>query len=79
MQFAKCPSCGSDINVGSQSRMGQMFTCPACGEVSEIVWLDPVELDWPLDDDFAGDDEDETDELLEEPGEWNDEGYSEDE
>jgi lysine biosynthesis protein LysW len=31
--------------------MGQRVKCGACGTELEVVWLDPVELDWPYDED----------------------------
>lgn len=53
--YASCPSCGSNLSVGTTPRMGQRFSCTACGGVSEVVWLNPVELDWPLDEDDGHD------------------------
>ncbi len=32
-------------------KMGQTVRCSTCGAQLEVVWLDPVELDWPFDDD----------------------------
>ena len=57
--YAECASCEAQVFVGKNPRIGQQVTCPSCGDVMEIVWLDPVELDWLIDDD---DDEDEEDE-----------------
>lgn len=62
MKFAACVSCGARVPVGKNPKMGQQHTCPSCNEVMEIVWLDPVELDWPMDDDDYDDDEDYYDE-----------------
>jgi len=31
--------------------MGKRVVCPVCHTELEVVWLDPVELDWPYDDD----------------------------
>jgi len=31
--------------------MGKRVVCPVCRAELEIVWLDPIELDWPYDDD----------------------------
>lgn len=44
---ADCPSCNSKVNVGSQVHLGRRVVCPSCKEELEVVWLDPVELDWP--------------------------------
>lgn len=46
---AECPSCESHIPIG-KARMGQKVVCPVCKEKLEVVWLNPIELDWPLDD-----------------------------
>ena len=50
MQSAECPQCGNNVQVGSQPTMGKLVKCKECGSELEIVWLDPVELDWPLDE-----------------------------
>jgi lysine biosynthesis protein LysW len=44
-----CPDCDSEIDVGRKPRIGSRVTCPECGFVSEIIDIDPVELDWPYD------------------------------
>lgn len=66
MAFAACASCGAKVNVGKNPELGQRFTCPSCDDVMEVVWLDPIELDWPIDDDedydeFEDEDYDEED------------------
>ena len=65
MKKAKCPFCGSDVNVGVQPRMGELVRCSECDAELEIVWLNPIELDSPLDsvegDDYEYEDEDEDD------------------
>jgi hypothetical protein len=40
--------------------MGQRVKCQTCESDLEIVWLEPVELDWAID----GYDEDEDDDLF---------------
>jgi alpha-aminoadipate carrier protein LysW len=63
MQNAECPQCGSEVSVGSQPRIGKLVECKNCGAELEVVWLDPLELDWPMmdedEDDFDDDYEDE--------------------
>lgn len=62
MQSAECPQCGSDVPVGSQPRIGKLVECKSCSAELEVVWLDPLELDWPMmedDDDYEEDVEDE--------------------
>lgn len=51
MAFAECISCGSEIKLSTQPKMGSQVTCPECDAELEVVWLDPIELDWPFDDD----------------------------
>jgi alpha-aminoadipate carrier protein LysW len=48
---AECPQCGNDVEVGSQPRIGKQVECKSCGAELEVVWLDPLEVDWPLLDD----------------------------
>ena len=64
VQKAECPQCGEEITVGTQPRIGQQVVCNYCGSTLEVVWLDPLELDWPMmeyeeDEDFEEYDEDE--------------------
>lgn len=60
MVKAECPACGSKIEVGAKPRLGQKVLCSDCDAELEVVWLDPVELDWPYDeDDDYGDYDDE--------------------
>ena len=58
MTFAECISCGSEIKFAHQPKMGLPITCPECDAELEVVWLDPVELDWPFDDEDYDEDED---------------------
>jgi lysine biosynthesis protein LysW len=44
----------------ARPRLGQRVVCKSCKAEVEVVWLDPLELDWPVDDDEF-DDEDEWD------------------
>ena len=58
MTAAECISCGAEISFRAQPKMGMLITCPECDAELEVVWLDPVELDWPFDDeDYEEDDE----------------------
>lgn len=61
MAAAECPSCGATIEVGRKPKMGQAVRCFDCDTRLEVVWLDPLELDWPAEEyeqDFEDDDED---------------------
>jgi len=51
MQKAECPQCETDVSVGSHPTIGKIVRCDGCGAELEIVWLDPIELDWPIIDD----------------------------
>ena len=57
MVLAECISCGSEIKISRQPRMGLQVTCPECDAELEVVWLDPVELDWPFDEEGFDEDE----------------------
>jgi lysine biosynthesis protein LysW len=63
MALAECISCGSDIKIAGRPKMGLQVRCPDCDAELEVVWLDPLELDWPFDDeDYDDDDNDNYDE-----------------
>jgi lysine biosynthesis protein LysW len=51
MVKAECPACNANVNLGSKPKMGQHVKCNSCNTELEVVWLDPVELDWPYDED----------------------------
>jgi len=57
MPAADCPSCGTQVTLSNNIRIGQHIMCGKCREVLEIIWLEPVELDWPFEAD-EDDDED---------------------
>jgi alpha-aminoadipate carrier protein LysW len=58
MTTAECISCGTKIRFSPEPKMGHQVTCPECAAELEVVWLDPVELDWPFDEeDFEEDEE----------------------
>jgi len=57
MEAAECISCGTEITFREDPKMGQLVKCQRCDAELEVVWLDPVELDWPFVDDYD-DDED---------------------
>jgi lysine biosynthesis protein LysW len=60
MSSAICPSCDERIRIVGQADIGLEVTCPSCGDVLEVVSLDPIELDWIYydddDDDWEEDD-----------------------
>jgi lysine biosynthesis protein LysW len=58
MAKAYCPNCDSVINVDSP-RMGAMITCGDCGQELEVISVSPFEVDFPLDDSWDYEDEEE--------------------
>ena len=46
-----CPECDAVISV-ENPRDGAMINCPLCGERLEIIGVEPFEVDFPLDDDW---------------------------
>ena len=60
MVMAECPSCGAKVSIFTKPKMGQRVKCNACESDLEVVWLEPVELDWALE----GYDEEEDDDLF---------------
>lgn len=59
MTYAECPSCGENVKVQDNAKMGMMVTCQSCGDLLEVVWTHPIELDWPISDDYDDDDDEE--------------------
>ena len=59
MENVKCLACDEDIRIIRSPRMGTLVTCAECGAELEVVWLDPLELDWPFIDDDWDEEEDE--------------------
>jgi lysine biosynthesis protein LysW len=55
MPEALCPSCDENIRFSRVPKLGQKVTCPECGERLEVVYLDPIELDYEDDSDFEDD------------------------
>jgi lysine biosynthesis protein LysW len=59
-----CPDCGELITINSPKE-GAMITCRDCGAKLEIISEDPLEVDFPLDDDWDDGDWDDDDD-----GQW---------
>ncbi len=55
MAVAMCPSCDARIRIGGDPDIGMRVTCPECGDLLEVVELNPIELDWVYYDDDRGD------------------------
>lgn len=50
MADSVCPSCGAAVSVKGTPKIGTKVTCKSCDTELEVVWLDPLELDWPVDE-----------------------------
>ena len=59
MEIADCLSCDEEIRIPRSPKIGMLVTCADCGAEFEVVWLDPLELDWPFIDDDWDEEEDE--------------------
>ena len=58
MPYAICPGCDEDVYVSNRPRFGAIIACPGCDAKLEVVSVNPVELDWHLEDDEDFDDDD---------------------
>ena len=56
MAKAYCPNCDSVISV-ENPRLGAMISCSDCGQELEVISTSPFEVDFPLDDDWEYEDE----------------------
>ncbi|MBN1261436.1 MAG: hypothetical protein JXB35_12230 [Anaerolineae bacterium] len=70
MTMTVCPSCGENIRVSGELRVGRYITCPVCEEMLEIIDLNPVELDWAFYDDEDDDYEDDIDDDDDDDDDW---------
>lgn len=55
MNLAICPLCDAHIPVPRSLLVGSMLFCPRCDCLLQIVSLDPLETDFPLDLDAGAD------------------------
>jgi lysine biosynthesis protein LysW len=56
MSIIECISCGNNLKFRIEPKMGSLVTCQSCDAQLEVVWLDPIEVDWPYDDEDFDDD-----------------------
>ena len=47
---ANCISCQAIVNAENNPFLGKAITCSKCDARLEVIWLEPLELDWPADD-----------------------------
>ncbi len=57
MEVTNCIGCDAEIRLRQSPKIGALVTCAECGAELEVVWLDPLELDWPFIDDYDEDEE----------------------
>jgi peptide subunit release factor 1 (eRF1) len=50
-----CPDCEWEIDLGPTPEEGQRFTCPNCWAYLKIISLEPLELNWDVEEDWADD------------------------
>jgi len=46
---AFCPQCHTEISLTSSPEIGQRVSCSTCDTTLEIIWLYPLSLDYPED------------------------------
>ena len=46
MPIALCPACQGAITLPGKPVVGNKVDCPHCGDKLQVVWEDPLELDW---------------------------------
>jgi lysine biosynthesis protein LysW len=49
-----CPECEGILDLNNP-RMRQRIKCPRCGTELEVVWLNPVDVDYIYDDEDEDD------------------------
>ena len=59
MEVANCIGCNTEIRFRQSPKIGMLVACDECGAELEVVWLDPLELDWPFIDDWEEDEDEE--------------------
>ena len=51
MTRVNCPSCGNEFNLEAKKcNLGDFFDCQECDARLEIVWLEPLEVDFAFDE-----------------------------
>jgi len=55
--IATCPQCEAEIHVDEEMDKGETMVCSECDASLEVVGLDPVELDFSLEEEEVEDDD----------------------
>ncbi len=59
MKHGECPNCDEMVDVGNYPLVGNRVRCSKCGVELNVVWLNPIELDfcyYPDDEDYIYED-----------------------
>ncbi len=59
MEIVNCIACEAELTIKHPINIGTQVKCPQCKAEFEVVWLDPLEIDWPFDDDYEDEEEEE--------------------
>lgn len=62
MPYAVCPACDEEFMVRGNPTLGQRVECPECHAKLEVVYRNPLELDFANDEDEWEEDDDDWDE-----------------
>ena len=65
MPYAVCPACDEEFMVRGNPTLGQRVECPECRAKLEVVYRNPLELDFAYEDEddwLEDEDEDDLDE-----------------
>ena len=49
MVTISCPECQSQIQINSDTEIGQRVICQSCNVILEVTWLFPIEVDFTED------------------------------
>ena len=50
MPYAACPGCDENVYIAGKPKMGQKITCKECEARLVVISTDPLELDFPYED-----------------------------
>jgi len=48
VKMIRCPGCENPIVLGKKVKLGARIECPECGELLEVISLEPLEIDYAL-------------------------------
>ena len=69
MPYAVCPACDEEFMVRGNPTLGQRVECPECHAKLEVVYRNPLELDFANEDEWDEDDDDDEEDDEEEQDE----------